>query len=1734
MATSLAAQLSGIKARNSTAVLDKSKRKKIHSVSLVFESKEAASQSFEAIFGAALSAFKELETVDPRFSQFSYSLFAPSSIRFDRLLQTTEQASSLNHTIKKFLALISCYFHLKPSIYALEWLVRRFHIFIHNTEDLLLAALPWYDQELFVRILDIVPASGFPQVFGFLATSKADLNCPSRNALVRVFSRDENLFTLVNKYIQWSISNHLSYSRQLTFWATLNISVMMVFKEAANNSIIDNLLPLISEILPLTDIPDAQIASYMILAIMASQFSMLEDVINATVSTIITTWSEKSWRQGVACIAQLLNQQEELAMRPFSINEWNELNKIPDLENQFMMLGKSYRIDNFVTKFTLSLLEYDNGGIAYLLEILQSAKLHPVFLTQIAENLVDFCMKQGPFDLEQSKHIVRILEWLLEEHDEIFTTVMTSKTVDMDTLELALQSSIRRPKFDVAEEETVNEALQPAPQIQGGLSLAEIKMEFDELEPSKALSYLDMNNYADFATRADLWIRASSCVDVSQTQALSLVRVGQSAEPSFLLALAMSPYPVLSRIAALTVLEKRFESLKCYNYQVFLPAFLCLFADGTRRVRSAALEAFRKLAEFCSNKHSEMWGVDIVYGPSSKNLVWLAKSDLSSVLKHLLEHTEEINLDESFILGFTRKAGKEAWHEFLVTHAISTSFPQILKAVLRCLRHTRNIMQDMQPLYANWLQGREQMKEACNRTNVPLEDIERALVVLLQRDEYDAVTFLTQALKNPIELATVAADQIVKIWRRGKLEAERQNFVLRNLIGMALDEDIEFDSTDVLNRITLNSDNFDSILRQCRLQRDQLTVSSTPKRLRRRSSNSLRIMGPKDKIVHFAELHLRKVTLVLELLDKNTSNIENPGLLFENLFDILDELISLDTDMGVPVLYTEELLASVMINLVEETKRRSLDPNAYGSIRANVIVSCIRTSSSPQVQNKFLLLIASLASICPDIVLHSVMPIFTFMGANTVRMDNDYSNHVFLQTISKVIPALVAYGGKQREINIALMTFVTSFPHIPRHRRNKLFSELVKTLGTEESLHKVLLLFGQKYAEALKVRRSGDGRAIVLFTTTFLRSFTVREQLLSTEKYLTELYEYINSPLDKPDVDGVFMLVDPGLSATDLRVALLNFLFETLGSNEVVSGTQPLRVQIARAQEYTTENMALCGKMIDLLLGDQSTDGSAEDPAFKVLSVCLDLLSMQEFVRVVTPLLCSESPLDLRIKVLELIGRKFSYEMIEDIEALSALKTELEVLERNIVSSTGKFRSEVIDVVDQLIVKFGHSLEPELMLHWLDVMTGQCGLLNDNTLVELSAICCINSLCQHLGARMIGHFSRIIPILFAQCDSLLSPAEQDMERSRLIQLATFGLISGLVQRIPSFMTSCSKRVFEIVFASHVDVEARERLVELLIEKLDRKTLFASYVCSWNKALQGGFASVELFISSLGSLVEASTKKDLAEMAHQLTSLLLDCFGVRSEGRFNINEINQIESHIVQVGMKIVMKLNDKVFRPQFVRMVRWAFEGEGTIVPAQMRHLVMFKFVAKLLGSLRSIVTSYYGYFFDYTCEILRASSDDFEFSNTLHKLILQTLFFSFSSDQDDFWQSPSRFDQVLEVLVFQLSRNPIIHGPLLVKTLVAFAETCSSEQYRKKVSEALSSMIASTRTSSEKIWTIRILSSLYKRSGESWISRLPPLVPFVAELLDDEDEHVESEVRLKLVPVLEEVLGESLDKYIS
>jgi hypothetical protein len=81
------------------------------------------------VFVLGRRGFERLQCIDPLFSKydsFEDILFSPSSVDFNRNVQSQKVNESLDETIRKFLIVISPHLQKRAALESLEWLVYRY------------------------------------------------------------------------------------------------------------------------------------------------------------------------------------------------------------------------------------------------------------------------------------------------------------------------------------------------------------------------------------------------------------------------------------------------------------------------------------------------------------------------------------------------------------------------------------------------------------------------------------------------------------------------------------------------------------------------------------------------------------------------------------------------------------------------------------------------------------------------------------------------------------------------------------------------------------------------------------------------------------------------------------------------------------------------------------------------------------------------------------------------------------------------------------------------------------------------------------------------------------------------------------------------------------------------------------------------------------------------------------------------------------------------------------------------------------------------------------------------------------------------------------------------------------------------------------------------------------------------------------------------------------------------
>nr|CAD7572436.1 unnamed protein product [Timema californicum] len=248
------------------------------------------------------------------------------------------------------------------------------------------------------------------------------------------------------------------------------------------------------------------------------------------------------------------------------------------------------------------------------------------------------------------------------------------------------------------------------------------------------------------------------------------------------------------------------------------------------------------------------------------------------------------------------------------------------------------------------------------------------------------------------------------------------------------------------------------------VQGNEITPTGRSKRLRR-SVN----LAPSLSLLQ-SPIWKRGVTM-LEFV-QNKKKLNSVHLMLPVLFDILKK--SLEFETQAPVEYTKQLVLSSILNCCQK-----LSPDGeliYSdlfvperTLNVELIVHCIRATQNPQTHHHALLVLAHLAGMIPEQVLHNMMSIFTFMGYSVLRHDDAFSFQVISKIMETIIPVLIKasqsdkislVGDQELTCSIArvLNVFTVALLDIPEHRRLPLFYKLLSTVDPNRSLWLLLCL----------------------------------------------------------------------------------------------------------------------------------------------------------------------------------------------------------------------------------------------------------------------------------------------------------------------------------------------------------------------------------------------------------------------------------------------------------------------------------------------------------------------------------------------------------------------------------------------------------------------------------------------------------------------------------------------------
>ncbi|KAF1922684.1 U3 small nucleolar RNA-associated protein 10 [Didymella exigua CBS 183.55] len=1757
MATALQKQLATI-AASSTRQLDLKAQKSAHGQSLLFEPKVAGSQSFESLFLICHDGFRELCGLDGRFRQFATSLFSAQSPAEDRLQMAAAEVKRLDAVLEAFLTLVGPRLLLKPAQKALEWLVRRFRVHEHNTETLVLVFLPYHHTAQFVALLSILPAQPRHALRFLFPYIQAKTN-PPRQTLVYTAINTPDFFNALQSHMVRVLAAGHESARLLHFWASVTYQAIhgilssgttgrRALQAQKTEDVLLRVLPVLNSSMRLAHGPDVVVACYLIVHALVTNAQLGDKVLDGLMDAMVRAHDADSLTQCILVLAAVAEQRSS-AHIPGAVA--TRLLKTPQLSSALTAAAAQCSVGRLALGLALAALSRASRSDekrATFADMVDS-KLLTASQTQIALSTLLRALKDSALGSEEHAELLELAAKLAEDGALASRLHMTAKEngVDLESLGLSIDHATEDAlavSFESEDEDMADADDGSVPST-------------TPVPSFHATSFLDPTASTDYNAVAAAFEQAVACNQTARFLASPELQQNDADRSDVhltLLARTWSTSPSAPvRVAALRAAASAMKrTAATADFQNVIPYLVHALCDTSSVVRRSAAACIATLSKRAASKTPKVWG-SALYGNRAGHMAELSADDASTFLTSVLSPVlEECVMDSKFVIpavrdvleGSTLAKSKQSVKApvrtsvlaFLSSHVAATPLLRVRVNVLPVFNFAGKISASVRndaivPLVQQWsAAAASDVAARCADERISVEDADKGHLNALLAKEPKSAQLLGDIISgtlNEERVALVAAafDQVNAFWPLLKTDARLP--LAQTMLHLSLKESTEpFDqlckerALETLRNVKLDSTTLVTFLDS--VPSALPMPDGPPSKKRRRTSRSEMARVDVSSTDELQRL-LRRLTLVLELIEGS-----NPGShpeLFRNLFNVFGDLQPLKQQSGSELVYLQSMILGALTPMVNFFKEHPETTEYQSAVRADLLIDAIRHSTSPQVQNSALLLISNLATWVPDLILHNLMPIFTFIGSTLLRQQDDYSAQVVDKTISRVVPQLAAsLRAKHKNfltgVSDLLLSFTAAFEHIPLHRRLKLFSELARTLGPEDSLSAVIALLADRYHNTKTQRR---------FSTELLLVFEPLHTLDAIKGYL-DLVADAAGPKRKVS-DTLFGLNEKKPAEVESAIQNLLVCLADLAADD------RLRTHVTKAFRRKSDNSKprqVFASIVEVTI--QLSRQVASTPKLyeccsRVLARSLDLLPSTELVKS-AELLLAKSDAQVQVAAIKSVQLRAASVVQNDRYAVQALVSFLPSVEA-ILQKSASLDAKIISVscIDSIVERFGKK-DASAVASVAQTIAGPQSLSHSDDRVRVLSLLCLTSIVDVLEDDFISLLPSVLPVAFDYLSKAID------EENVGLHNAVYTLISDIIERL-GYMFSreyldTTLRLSHTSAAADLEEacdDSRRAFYQSVSEHLGAQEVFAAIQSTWSHAVSQGFDASLEHLELLRSTVDVQTKAKLIKSSSTLFNLILSSFNLRTavgsqkEAEYDDEEVEQLENTLVESALAMVLKLNDATFRPFFAQLV----EQEGPVGAKPERAITFYRFLAAFFDKFKSIVTPYSSYIIDHAATLLSQLVSE-DASSKLRSVVLSALQKTFQHDQDGFWQSPSHYGAIMAPLLALLTitaHDDVTTDVIPCITELAAASASSLDNHREMNAVLLKYM--RDEAAHTRLATVLCEQSLTNRLGEEWLGLLPEMLPFISELREDDDEIVERETQ-RWISSVEAVLGEDLE----
>ena len=513
-----------------------------------------------------------------------------------------------------------------------------------------------------------------------------------------------------------------------------------------------------------------------------------------------------------------------------------------------------------------------------------------------------------------------------------------------------------------------------------------------------------------------------------------------------------------------------------------------------------------------------------------------------------------------------------------------------------------------------------------------------------------------------------------------------------------------------------------------------------------------------------------------------------------------------------------------------------------------------------------------------------------------------------------------------------------------------------------------------------------------------------------------------------------------------------------------------------------------------------------------------------------------------------------------------------------------------------VLVQFFAASHPEAFLPSVHtvvkIITNTTDTSSEAQAMKGSAYIVLSMLCSQLGMKMLPFLPRIIPPLLkdlaATCDKLQAlkkevvtlPAEDAAQQQKQKQLdETYVLIQGLISSLTSVVTyqgsllSAYLRKMLVVVLAPVLVASDKPVVgnaihvlfTLLSENIGERVLLPALYDAAKEIDRDSADSLCGLYDLVKCVCDTMSEASMTTHHERLWAFCVSGLETRSRWDAARPEADQVEKAVVRAMVAICLKLNEVQLNALLMRTVSWMEEksvsnvdasGEGKHVaeqdlPPTSKAIPVFTLVVELSETFKSIFTPFYGQFFQTMVNFVtafnkncRRDAPQSQSQLLLFKLIKLVVlaFYKCFLYNSEGWIDEEKFKMASGPLVKMLgayfvpdyeTEYPKFANSFVIPTAVQLV-VCTSGHDDWWIGFNHEVLIQTRSPVKEvKLAAMKVIHECFARMSQEYLPLLPDTIPYLADLLEDEDAQVEKAAQ-DLRVQLESVSGEELTSYLT